>query len=686
VRPLAVIPQAHVILGRAQLDPRIHATPADSSGRAFGAPEDDKDGAAGRATARAATVALAALGLIAASAASAQDAGPDMPRVVIYAHQTEVPTSHVASAATVITADEIAAKSLLTVADALRTVPGVAVAQSGGPGTVTEIRVRGAEVNHLLVMIDGVIVNSADTGAYDFADFSLADVERIELIRGPQSGLYGAGAKAGVISIITKSGRGLKKPEADGYIEGGTRGTASYGLNARGSMGTAYGAVGVSGTRTDGFNVSRSGSENDPSRAFTASAKLGADLTDNVNIEGSFRYMRRFAESDFTDDFGRAVDSADENWDEERVGRIAATFRALGGALVQTTALSGYERTYRNAGTFGPYQSVSEDLQAEHKAVYSFATDWFGGEKQTVSAVLDHAHETFHDSFFPGAGRDRTGLAGEWLMDLHSGLTLSGALREDWNSAFADATTWRLTAVQRLAGGLRLHASVGRGVTNPTMVEQFATFAATHFVGNPNLKPESSIGWDAGIGKSFFDGRLAVDATYFAARFTDKIADVACPTDPTPGCLTVANLPGISPRRGIELTLSATPLAWLTLNASYTYTLAKDPTGLDEIRVPRHSGHLDATVRFAGGRARATVGIDLDSMRWDQVFPLFSGPARVTLAPYTLATATLAYDIRPDLTAYVRADTLFGVRHQDVFSYYAPGFTVVAGLRMRMGG
>ncbi|HVV93427.1 MAG TPA: TonB-dependent receptor [Hyphomicrobiales bacterium] len=627
--------------------------------------------------------------------ASAQDAGPDMPHVVIYAHQTEVPTSHVASAATVITAQEIADKGFRTLGDALRTVPGVAVDRSGGPGTLTEVRIRGAEVNHTLVLIDGVAVNSADTGAFDFADFSLADVDRIEVIRGPQSGLYGAGANAGVISIVTKSGRGLRKPEADGYIEGGTRGTVSAGVNARGSMGAAYGAVGVSSTRTDGFDVSRSGPERDPSHAFTASTKLGVDLGDNVNVEGSVRYMRRFAQSDFTDcATGRATDAIDacgtadaddQNWDEEHVARIAATFRALGGALVQTTSLSDYGRAYRNDGAFGPYKSVSDDLQLEHKAVYTFATDWFGGEKQTVSAVLDHDHETFRDSFFPGAGRDRTGLAGEWLIDLKSGLTLSGALREDWNSAFADATTWRLTAVQRLAGDLRLHASIGKGVTNPTMVEQFGTFTALGFVGNPALRPESSIGWDAGIGKSFLDGRLSFDATYFSARFTDKIADVACPGGPA-GCLTVANLPGVSPRQGVELTVTARPASWLALSASYTYTLAQDSTGLEEVRVPRHSGHLDATATFARGRGHATIGIDIDGTRWDQAFPLLSAPFRVSLAPYSMVTASLAYDIRPDLTAYVRADNLFGSRYQEVFSYYAPGFTVVAGLRMRTGG
>jgi vitamin B12 transporter len=132
--------------------------------------------------------------------------------------------------------------------------------------------------------------------------------------------------------------------------------------------------------------------------------------------------------------------------------------------------------------------------------------------------------------------------------------------------------------------------------------------------------------------------------------------------------------------------LTATPVAWLSLSASYTYTLAQDSTDLEEIRVPRHSGHVDATVRFADGRGRATLGVDIEGTRWDQAFPLLSAPFRVALAPYSRVSASVAYDIRPGLTAYIRADNLFGHRYQEVFSYYAPGFTVIAGLRMHVGG
>jgi len=630
-------------------------------------------------------------GLSLPAAALAQDA-VRLPEVVIYAHQVAAPASHVASAVTVITAQEIAQRHLTTVADALRTVPGVSITQSGGPGTLTEVRMRGAENNHLLVLVDDVPVNDADTGALDFADLSLADVERIEVIRGPQSGIYGAGAHSGVIAIVTKSGRGLRKPAIDGYVDGGTRGTADYALNLRGSAGRVYGALGISGTRTDGFNVSRHGWEEDPSRAFTTSAKLGMDVTDALNVEGMLRYTRRFTQTDSADfTTGRATDAGgnwnDVNRDQALIGRIAATFKALDGHLVQTAALSGYGHDYRNDGIFGPYTNRSRRFIASHKITYWRDTPWLGGARQTFSLLADHAVETYADSYIPGVTyrRDRTGLAGEWLIDFRSGLSLSAALREDWNSDFADATTWRLTAVQRLPHDLRLHASIGRGVTDPTFDEQFGRFYAARFVGNPDLRPESSIGWDAGIGKGFFDNRLTVDATWFAARFTDKIAAsyIPCPFNPALTCTREINLPGISPRQGIELTLSATPVDWLTLTGSYTYTLAQDATGLEEIRVPRHAGHVGATVRFADGKGHASVGVDLGGTRADVFYPL-SGAQRVFLPASAVVDASLSYDIRPDLTVYLRGMNLLNARVQNVYSYYGPGTVVLAGLRMHV--
>ena len=154
---------------------------------------------------RAATPGLLAAGL---ACATAQAQSVEITRIVIYANQSATDASKVGSAVTVITGEEMREKGFTTVADALRTVAGVAVNQSGGRGALTQVRIRGAESNHVLVMIDGVPVNSIDQGDFNFADFATEDVERIEVIRGPQSGLYGANANSGVISIVTKTGAG----------------------------------------------------------------------------------------------------------------------------------------------------------------------------------------------------------------------------------------------------------------------------------------------------------------------------------------------------------------------------------------------------------------------------------------------------------------------------------------------
>src|SRR5829696_4871985 len=168
-----------------------------------------------------------------------------LPQLVITANQTPTEASKVGSAVTVISGEQLRGQGFTTVSDALRDVPGVAVSQAGNRGGLTQVRIRGSESNHVLVMIDGVPVNDFANGDFNFADFAVEDVERIEVVRGPQSGLYGANAHAGVISIITKSGRGFSAPQANVRLEGGSMNTVTAAGTLRGSAGPFYGSVSV---------------------------------------------------------------------------------------------------------------------------------------------------------------------------------------------------------------------------------------------------------------------------------------------------------------------------------------------------------------------------------------------------------------------------------------------------------
>jgi vitamin B12 transporter len=619
-----------------------------------------------------------------------------IPEIVIYANQAPTEASKVGAAVTVITGEELRSKGFTTVADALRTVPGVAISQLGSRGAMTQARIRGAEANHLLVLVNDVPVNDITDGDFNFADFAIEDIDRIEVIRGPQSGIYGANAHAGVISIVTKSGRGLAKPEGSFRVEGGSRETATISSTVRGAAGPVYGAASIDYNNTNGYNVARNGNERDGSRALTVTTKAGIDLAPNFNVEGSLRYVKRHTAIDSQPFFGPleglAADSpADFNKFESAAARVAATWTLLDGALVQRFGASRFDQRRNDDDVvFGFFRSRGTRDNFDYKATLKGQTNVFGGEGHTLTVAADRQLEFLTiDSaslaFDPpgrafwakGASRSRDGLAGEYALDLPIGLTLTGALRHDWNSGFQDVTTWRTTASQRFPTGTRLHASAGTGVTNPTFIEQFGFFLGS-FIGNPNLRPEHSLGWDAGVEQTWLGGRLVTDVTYFASDFEDKITLVSAGG----GFIsTPVNVPGISPRRGVETTAKATPVDWLTLSASYTYTDARLADGTPEIRRPRHAASGSATVRFADGRGKATVNLVYNGAMPDTWFKFPLVP--VTLQAYTLVGGIVSYDMTPFATVYVRAENVFDAKYEEVFSYRAPGFAAYAGLRLR---
>jgi vitamin B12 transporter len=646
---------------------------------------------------RAATPGLIAAGLV-GFAAQAQPV--EIPRIVIYANQAPTEASKIGAAATVITGEELREKGFTTVADALRTVPGVAVSQSGGRGSYTQVRIRGAESNHLQVLIDGVPVNSISIGDFNFADFAIEDVERIEVIRGPQSGLYGANAHAGVISLVTKSGRGLAKPEASVRFEGGSMNTVAGGASARGSNGPFYGAVTVDHNNTSGYNVSRFGNERDGSHATTLTGKFGADLFPNFNVEAAVRYAQRHAQLDAQPFFGPFEGlAADQEFDFNQFrafnGRVAATWSLFDGAFVQRFGASRYEeKRYDDDVVFGYFNSDGHRDNFDYKATLKHYTQLFGGETHTLSFLADRQKEfltldsasltgPFGDpaaaAFWArGAERTRNGLAGEYGLDLPFGLTLTSALRHDDNSGFADVTTWRETIAQRFpSAGTRLHASIGTGVTNPTFTEQYGFFVGS-FIGNPALRPERSLGWDAGVEQAFFDRRLVVDATYFASEFEDKIIMV-----PAGGGFlsTVVNDEGTSPRHGVEISAKATLTDWLALSGTYTYTIAKLADGTPEIRRPKHAASGSATINLPDRRTRMTVNVVYNGSMPDTWFRFPLTP--VTLDAYTTVGGILSYDLTPTTTAYVRAENIFDSPYEEVFSYRAQGFAAYAGLRVQ---
>ncbi|MEA2951135.1 MAG: vitamin transporter [Alphaproteobacteria bacterium] len=624
----------------------------------------------------------------------AVNAGPahaqtrEIPQIVISANQVPLEASRVGASVTVISGDELRQKNVPTVGDALRSVPGVEVDQSGGRGTLTSVRIRGAESRQLMVILDGIEINQLGFPGFDFADLPTDDIERVEVIRGPQAGIYGANAHAGVISIVTRSGKGLAHPAIDAKIEGGTQRTATGMVNLRGAGGPVYGSVMATNYSTGGYNISRFGSENDGSRAGVVSAKGGIDFTPNFNVEGVFRYIDRSTDNDpqnFTfgsPTFGFIVDGPGYNTYKSSAGRVGPTLTLLDGHWIQSANYKIFREQTRGFGA-GSAPSFGADgvrQTLDYKSTFLFDTNLFGGERHSLTGFVDNRRESYQQlNATTTYDKQRTGVAGEYVLNLPTFTTLSSNLRHDRNSGFANVDTWRFAASQRFPSTqTRLHSSVGKGVTDPDV---FALFGSTFNLPNPALQPEQSVGWDAGLEQTLLGGRLVTDVTYFASDFTNKIE---LNFDPALGGLIYRNGIGAARRRGVEVSSQFEIFDWLTLKGAYTYTEAFNSAGMVEPRRPPHSGSLEATALFADRRARATVGATFKSVAKDFFFTP-TDTLLVDLPAWATIRASLSYDLTSQLTAYVRAENVFNARYEEVFSYRAPGFAAFVGLKLRTG-
>jgi vitamin B12 transporter len=642
---------------------------------------------------------LAAGALIAASSlASAQSS--TLPELLVVSPSLQpIEASKTGSAVTTISGEEARNSGFSQLSDVMRTFPGMHVSQLGARGNLTQFRVRGAEANQLLVMIDGVPANMVGDGEYNFADIAMDDIERVELLRGPQSGLYGANAHSGVLTIVTKSGRGLARPEFIARAEGGTQRSGEGSMSARGAAGPVYGSVTANYATTNGFNIARNalpgGEELDGARRFVGTAKGGIDFTPYFNVEGFVRHVRRKAYSDPQDpnfmNTGLVEDAAGYGTNfNETIARAEATLKLFEDRWIQSAKVTSSRQNLISLENFGlSSNSQGRAETVSYKSALLLDSNVLGGEKHRITGLAEHREERFSFGsiflFGPdleaarnGYARRSTGVGGEYVLDLlRTGTTLSGAVRQDFNEPFKDEFTYRVTASQKFfpIGG-RAHASIGRGVTNPSFIEQFGFLTST-FVPNPNLVPESSIGWDAGWEQTFWDGRVIVDVTYFNSRLQNEIVSMSLPNFRS----SVRNLDGASTREGVEVTAKFRPVDWLLLGGSYTYTDSRDDQGRQEIRRPRHAASGTATAFFDSGRGRATVNVVYNGKMDDTIFTFPS--QRTVLDAYTLIGGMISYDTTPWSTVYVRAENVLNRRYEEVYSYRSPGMGVYAGLKIK---
>lgn len=603
---------------------------------------------------------------------------------------TPIESSETGRAHTVITGEQLEARGTRYIADALRQVPGVAVSRTGSFGGLTQIRIRGAEGNQVLVLVDGLEISPAGNGEVDFGSLVVSDIERIEVLRGPQSALFGSNAAAGVISIITRRGqRGGASLRA--AAEAGSDGTAMLRAGVSGGGETWDAAFSASLRRTNGFNIAtgtgdRDG-EMDGDRNLTLTGRAVWDATPDLSVGASLFFVDREAETDdqlfpFPADAtsGLVVDSDDVTDASDLSIGLFGSYSMLGDALVHRVNL-GYTHNSSDSISDGAlsFGTESRRLKASYQASYSFQT---GPAGHLLTGLVEFEDEQNEASSGFDQSRTLFGVGGEYRLELGSA-ALQASLRNDFNDEFEDALTYSVSGSYLVEQtGTRLHGSVGRGVTNPTFFEQFG-FSPDFFIGNPSLMPERTFQWDIGIEQTLLGGRLVLDATYFRGKVIDEIVSGF---NADAGLSTSVNADGESPRQGVEVSLTALPLDNLEITGSYTYTLAEEgSTGRQEVRRPRHLASLDATYSFLGGRALLNGNLAYNGDQRDADFSggFFAVQPLATLDSFVLVSVQGSYAVTPEIDLYARIENATNAEYQEVLNFETQGIAGFAGVRLR---
>jgi len=616
-----------------------------------------------------------------APATLAQDgtAPPDevLPRIIVSATRVPTPEDEVASSVTLITAADIDAEQARTLPDVLASVPGLNVVHTGGSGGQTSIFMRGTNSNHVKFFVDGIDVSdpSTPTDTFDLEHLLLADVDRIEVLRGPQSGLYGSDAIGGAIYIVTKTGAG--PPTATATLEGGSFGT----FNQMGSV------SGSSGATNYAFNVDHFRSTDTPvtpldllapgeqrhddsydNKSF--STKVGTKLTDDLDVSAVARYVDStllFTGENFND-YPPIPDATRSEEDVEQLFTRASAHLALFQGIFDQTFGVGY--SHDHTSDYGP------EITPTFNRGDRLKVDWQGNITLAPGELLvlgaEHQRDAIQDSPISAQMTTNAGFA-QLQSSFGNRFFDTVSVRYDDNDRFGSKTTYRIAPEFVItATGTTLKGSVGSGFKAPTLNQLFVNYPAYDFYANPDLKPESSVGYDLGVEQVLFQKELRFGITYFHNHIHDLI-------DNNETFTSYANVDRAT-TYGFENFIAYRPFARLLMRADYTYTLATDEiTGEELLRRPKVKSSLAST--WQASDALSITAILLYVGPWLDDNRAGTNLEPLTAGGYTTTNVAASYVLSRNLTLFARIDNLFDRRYEDPLGFDRPGFGVFAGVR-----
>jgi vitamin B12 transporter len=609
--------------------------------------------------------------------------------VVVSATRTEMSTLPLANSISVIDSAEISNSNKISLSDLLKNEPGLSYTQQGGQGTLTNLYIRGGNSSHTLVLIDGVEVNlPSDPGnVYDFSTLPIDNIQRIEVLRGPQSTLYGSDALAGVINIITKKGNG--SPKLSLYTEGGSFNTFKILAGFNGSFEKLNYSLTSSRTKSDGFSAASENLGNTEKDGYTFnnfSSLIGYNLGNNTELNFYTRYTN--SKSDYDQFGGQFGDDPTYIFDQEEFSiRGESKINLMDKKWNQKLGITFFTniRKYSFDSTlFNPATSRSNYDGRKYKFDWQnnfsfidnnlisvgFETEF----EEVVSEYLFFSSFGNFESIFPKNDASTFGVFLQDQVKFSEDFFAAAGVRIDNHNKFGSVFTYRIApAYIYWETGTKFKATMGTGFKAPSLF-----YLYDPAFGNSELNPEKSFGWDAGIEQFFWKEGFSFGATYFYNKFTNMFGfdNITFRT---------INI-NKAETNGVEFFAKVRPSEDFDLKLNYTYTNAKDKSenteNFDEklLRRPEHKAGFLASYSFL---QKTNINVELIwvGKRDDYDFSEFK---RTQLDSYLLANLAAHYNILDFLRLNFRVDNLFDTDYEDVLGYTTPGISFYGGIKLSL--
>lgn len=605
-------------------------------------------------------------------------------QIIVTASRLETTEEDVGSSVSVVTQEELQQGKYPSVVQALRKVPGLDIVQSGGPGGTASAFIRGADSSQTQVLLDGIELNNpaSPNRAFNLTNLTLENVDRIEILRGPQSSIYGSDAMGGVINIISKrakeGGHATVSSEAGSYDSFNNVANVSYGAKTFEFSGGA--------TQQDVGNISSAGAnygntEHDAYRNTSLSGRMRFKPSEMVDGAATTRYTR--SNSGLDNSGGYGGDDPDRHYGNEEF----FTRGEVSGHFLKDEITTKVWSDYTNHNLFDDNDSNAsnpEYLRSSYKGdLLDFGTTaaWsptryfsslIGGETQGERAssyyFSDGAYGPYEDDM--GWKHARTNsVFFETKTSYKEKAYLNAGMRYDHQSIFGSRTTFKVAPVWYITEATKLRGSVGTGFKAPSLVQLYSPY------GNPNLEAETSVGWDVGVDQQIIRDRLAAELTFFDNDYQNLITF-------NPSTFILENIDSAY-TQGFEAALTSTVTETLSIKSAYTYTNTENrQTNESLLRRPRNKGSV-TVVYEPTSRVTSQLQWRFYGTRFDNDYSA-SPPTRVTLGGYAVVDIAITFKASDTFDLFTRVDNLFDQQYEEVLGYGAMGCAAYGGIKMNL--